>query len=180
MTTKENPGVSPGALPTTTDTDEVRDPPCPTTPAPPAHLASFVALGRPMPFARPRFHKGRSFDDPAYAAAKEALGILALKAARPPLGNPVAVTLTFLYARPEFGVRVGERFFSRAPDVDNLAKTVLDALNGIWWDDDRRVYRLVAEKRWGIEDRTEIVARWEAAEAETTTTKKRSTRKVKP
>ena len=32
----------------------------------------------------------------------------------------------------------------------------------------------------GLKDRTEIVARWEAAEPETTTTKKRTNRKAKP
>lgn len=31
-------------------------------------------------------------------------------------------------------------------DLDNHAKSVLDALNGVAWDDDRRVVRLVVEE----------------------------------
>lgn len=34
------------------------------------------------------------------------------------------------------------------PDADNLAKTVLDALNGIAWDDDSQVCVLLVEKRY--------------------------------
>lgn len=34
-------------------------------------------------------------------------------------------------------------------DCDNLAKTILDALNGIAYDDDKQVCRLFVEKRYG-------------------------------
>lgn len=35
-------------------------------------------------------------------------------------------------------------------DVDNLAKGVLDAANGVVWYDDSAVVRLIAEKRYGL------------------------------
>jgi Holliday junction resolvase RusA-like endonuclease len=37
------------------------------------------------------------------------------------------------------------------PDVDNLAKSVLDALNGIAWVDDSQIVKLSAEKHYSIE-----------------------------
>lgn len=43
-------------------------------------------------------------------------------------------------------------------DVDNVAKTILDAGNGILWADDRQIARLTIEKAFGPEDRTHIEA----------------------
>jgi len=40
--------------------------------------------------------------------------------------------------------------------VDNVAKTLLDAGNGILWADDRQIARLSIEKAYGPEDRTHI------------------------
>lgn len=44
-----------------------------------------------------------------------------------------------------------------AHDVDNIAKACLDALNGIFWRDDRQVVRLTSEKFEG--DANEIAIR---------------------
>jgi Holliday junction resolvase RusA-like endonuclease len=41
------------------------------------------------------------------------------------------------------------------PDLDNVAKAVLDACNGVAWIDDRQVVRLVVEKGYGAEPRIE-------------------------
>lgn len=35
------------------------------------------------------------------------------------------------------------------PDIDNIAKIVLDAINGVCFDDDKQVYELRATKRYG-------------------------------
>lgn len=80
-----------------------------------------------------------------------------------PKGVPVAVELTFALQRPldHFKARSRERELKKAspavpcvkPDVDNLAKAVLDAL-GVWpkkarpclWEDDIQVARLFVSK----------------------------------
>lgn len=41
---------------------------------------------------------------------------------------------------------------TQKPDVDNIAKTILDALNGIAWGDDSQVCELTIKKRFGEED----------------------------
>ena len=43
----------------------------------------------------------------------------------------------------------GKILHTKKIDCDNLCKTVLDALNGIAYDDDKQVCRLYAEKRYG-------------------------------
>jgi Holliday junction resolvase RusA-like endonuclease len=42
------------------------------------------------------------------------------------------------------------------PDIDNLEKAVLDALNGVAWKDDTQVARVVKEKTYGTEGRTTV------------------------
>jgi Holliday junction resolvase RusA-like endonuclease len=42
------------------------------------------------------------------------------------------------------------------PDLDNVAKAVLDALNGVIYDDDKQVIKLVAEKRYSFDPRVEV------------------------
>jgi len=42
------------------------------------------------------------------------------------------------------------------PDIDNLAKGVLDGLSGILWKDDALVVRLVASKRFDLEEYVEV------------------------
>jgi Holliday junction resolvase RusA-like endonuclease len=44
------------------------------------------------------------------------------------------------------------------PDLDNVAKAVLDACNGVLYDDDKQVVQLRVEKAYCTDPRTEIYA----------------------
>lgn len=46
------------------------------------------------------------------------------------------------------GVCLGD-FFDKKPDIDNICKIVLDALNGLAYEDDAKCVGLVAEKKYG-------------------------------
>lgn len=43
------------------------------------------------------------------------------------------------------------------PDVDNIGKIILDALNGVAWVDDKQVTRLEITKLWGREERVNVI-----------------------
>lgn len=43
--------------------------------------------------------------------------------------------------------------YNKKPDIDNICKEVLDALNGMAWNDDASVVKLSGEKRYGSEDK---------------------------
>lgn len=43
----------------------------------------------------------------------------------------------------------GELLYTKPPDLDNLLKIVLDAMNGIVFEDDKQVRKIQAEKKYG-------------------------------
>lgn len=44
------------------------------------------------------------------------------------------------------------------PDLDNVAKAVLDACQGVIYQDDKQVIKLIAEKRYSYDPRIEVYA----------------------
>ncbi len=103
-------------------------------------LGQYHVPGEPRPKARPTCVKGRSNPITPKATREEtdrvAQFLRYLGPANPFLGD-LAVILRFHRSNR---IRV---------DVDNLAKLVLDAANGILWADDSQVFRLDAEKVLG-------------------------------
>ena len=84
---------------------------------------------------------------------RQAVQLAARAAGATPHGEPVEVVIDAVFARPKSHRKDGPALPRQ--DVDNLAKSVLDALTGIAWDDDRQVRRLVIEKSYG-EARTTV------------------------
>lgn len=75
-----------------------------------------------------------------------------------PPGQPVTVTILATLKRPDGHYRKGGELSAaglrsahptKRPDVDNIAKTVLDALNAKAWTDDAAVIELQCKKSWG-------------------------------
>lgn len=50
----------------------------------------------------------------------------------------------------------GEEPYTKKVDADNLAKIVLDALNGVAYEDDKQVTKLTVTKVYGIDPRVEV------------------------
>jgi crossover junction endodeoxyribonuclease RusA len=72
--------------------------------------------------------------------------------------GPVEISMTFFLDRPKNQYRTGKHaaelrpdaqmFPASMPDVDKLARLILDALTGIAWKDDGQVVILTAIKRY--------------------------------
>lgn len=80
-----------------------------------------------------------------------------------PIDGPVGLTLKFRYRPPKsWSKRKTEKaiesreFKITMPDLDNLAKLVKDALNGVAWCDDRQVAWSVTEKSYGPRDEIDV------------------------
>ena len=125
---------------------------------------TFEVAGDPVPQPRPRVSTRGGFAR-AYVPAKHpvhayrrAIAHEAAKAGATPGRGIVSVVIDAVFVRPKYhktkrGVKVSAPEVPRQ-DVDNVAKAVLDALNGVAWVDDTQVSRLVVEKSYGPEGRT--------------------------
>ena len=70
------------------------------------------------------------------------------------LTGPIGCNLLFHFARPKSHTRKQREcgWHTGKADVDNLAKLVFDALNGIAYDDDKQIAYIQAHKRWAYGD----------------------------
>ena len=121
--------------------------------------------GDPVPQPRPRVSTAGGFAR-AYVPSKhpvhayrQAIALAAAAAGLREQAKPVSVVIDAVFARPKShlnksGVKPTAPALPR-PDVDNLAKAVLDSLQDVMGDD-THVARLVVEKSWGTEGRTTV------------------------
>jgi Holliday junction resolvase RusA-like endonuclease len=126
---------------------------------------TFTIDGDPVPQPRPRVSTVGGFAR-AYVpkthgihAYRQAVAISAKVAGLANTGQPVSVVIDAVFARPKShlnksGVKATAPQLPR-PDVDNIGKAVLDALQDVMGDD-TMVSRLVVEKSWGSEGRTTV------------------------
>ena len=112
----------------------------------------------PVPFARPRFNRGRGFQAPKQAKYCQALKHLLLSKTYHTMSE-------FLRVDTIFTVKKTKKLLHPYPtkcDADNYRKIVLDAFNTLLWDDDRRIVGGMNEKRWGDHGQVHITIRkWE-------------------
>jgi len=126
---------------------------------------TFSVPGEPVPQPRPRVSTRGGFAR-AYVPAthpvhayRQALAEAAVAAGLSETGEPLNVVIDAVFKRPKShmrksGVRADAPRLPR-PDVDNIAKAVLDALQDVMGDD-TLVARLVVEKSYGQEARTTV------------------------
>ena len=116
-----------------------------------------VAQGRPRAYTgkdgKPHLYDtGRSkrYKNKVRATIMEAIGLPGqTNGTAYPSGVPVEVIIRVYHSCPKSDERVRtpapQRWRVSTPDIDNIAKGVLDACTGYLWKDDAQVVRLVAE-----------------------------------
>lgn len=98
---------------------------------------------RPMPKGRPRFVKGRTIT-PTATREYEATLVYWLR--------QEAERCSWAIAEGDVCVRIALHFDAKGKppgDVDNYAKAITDAANGVLFRDDRQISRLVVERVMG-------------------------------
>lgn len=125
---------------------------------------TFIVPGTPVAKARPRTtitvtgrvkvytHSKTADAEANILACYRALNIQAF-----PQTTPLVLWATFFFVQPKRGAR--SAYPLGRPDLDNLLKTILDALNSWAFQDDALIVSIMAEKRWasvGEGARTEI------------------------
>lgn len=122
----------------------------------------FRVPGEPRGQGRPRFARigdgVRAYKDRATAIAENVVLLAYVRARHEewsepwPHGVRLCVGATFLLpkSRPKWQRECADRVLKVSrPDADNVAKTVLDALNKVAWVDDAQVVDLRASKGYG-------------------------------
>ncbi len=141
-------------------------------------VVRLVIPGPPVAWARARRRGGRYFTAPAQAEYAERVRQAWLIAGRPrlPDGSVLAVRADFHLARPASHYATGRNAGQLrrtapawplgGPDVDNLLKGPLDALNGLAFDDDGQIGHAQVFRRYagnGREPGT-VLALWPFAQ----------------
>ena len=79
-----------------------------------------------------------------------------------PFSGAVAVTLSYRYQRPKSHYLRGllretaPKHYTQTPDLDNIEKAVLDALNKVAYEDDKQIVRKFTHKEWHHENEIEL------------------------
>ena len=112
----------------------------------------FFVPGTVVPKARPRMNRktGAVYTPKGTAHFEGIVRSIAAVHFPEPFTGPVGVEMTFALPRPKRLIWKRKRmvpvWHTTRPDLDNLEKTIMDALNGIAWNDDAQVCRKFAEK----------------------------------
>ncbi len=130
---------------------------------------SFTVPGNPQGKARPRFGNGHTYT-PAKTVMYENLiracyrRMVKMLGHENPFQGQVQVYITAVYPIPKSaskkrrGAMLGGKLLPTVkPDLDNVIKAVLDALNGVAYLDDSQIVSLSASKRYGITPRVEVL-----------------------
>lgn len=96
---------------------------------------------------RPRFYRGHVYPDRRQVEYEREVLARFKQAGGRKLAGPVAVRIDIWRHLPaSTPKRVQSAPDTHTPDVDNIAKSVLDALNGSAWADDKQVVKLTVVK----------------------------------
>lgn len=77
-------------------------------------------------------------------------------------GKALSVTITAIFRAPDSYSEKKKRElvgkpYTKKPDADNLAKAILDALNGVAYPDDAQIVKLTVRKRYGDADMVHVL-----------------------
>lgn len=135
-------------------------------------MIEFKVEGKAVPQPRPRVVRMRNGQTRAYNSEKSVVYKRIVKAAALSEMNkqrltmtdrPLAMRLTFVFAPPKSytknkleAVKSGELRYTKKPDLDNLAKAILDACNNTVYKDDSQIITLSINKEYGHTDHVAV------------------------
>lgn len=105
-----------------------------------------VIPGRPVPKGRPRFNRktGVVYNPERTRQYEQLVGWCAKQIFKKPLKNELAVYID---------VYVKNNVF---PDIDNIAKSILDGMQGVAYENDRQIYFLSVQRLRGKDEYVEV------------------------
>jgi len=124
---------------------------------------------KPTPLKRPRLTRigGKPvIYDASKKEKKDWLTLAQIFKPDEPFSGPLRIFLEFYFPRPKNHFRTGKysgelkptapHIHTNMPDVDNLSKFILDAMNEVFYEDDRQVVELNSHKEYSNEHQNKI------------------------
>ena len=136
-------------------------------------VIEFTIPGEPKGKGRPRLGRSGHAYTPHDTAAYENLVKVCFSEAYPdhePLSSDIPVTayIRAYYKIPKstskkkyLAMIIGSLYPLKKPDLDNIAKIICDALNGIAYYDDAQVRKMIIEKYYSKDPRVDVRFEWE-------------------
>lgn len=128
---------------------------------------AFLIPGKPMGKARPRFYRGRAVTPEETREYESLTAILYLCAARDKKfedKQPLRLFIDAYYPIPKSiskkrraEIENGCVLPSCKPDIDNVVKIILDALNGVAYHDDSQVVEIHAAKHYADDPKVSVI-----------------------
>ena len=133
---------------------------------------SFWIPGQPIGKGRPRFARGRAYTPPITHRAEMKVAAIAsgamIEAGLKPFTAPVSCVIVARYRIPPSWTKAKQadaqahKIVPGKPDLDNVLKLILDACNGVCFEDDAQVAWIEAIKTFS--DEPGIMVRFAADE----------------
>jgi len=123
-------------------------------------MIKFTVYAEPKAKGRPRFARKKNFvmaytDKKTKDAEKEFIDKSEKFKPVHPIEGAVAVKLTFIKEKPKaYPKKV--KYWTKKPDIENLAKLVLDAMNEIFWVDDSQIVAISTFKLYGSPNQIKV------------------------
>lgn len=114
---------------------------------------NFTFMIKPQAKERPRFSRhGHAYTSIKTKTFENTIAYLARKQFQGnPLEGPLQIHFKFYFKSPKKSILQYPR-----PDLDNLIKSVSDALNGIAYKDDAQICNIISSKQWCADDEIQV------------------------
>ena len=134
-------------------------------------MIHFKIEGKPVPQGRPRAVRMgagvRMYDPPKSKVYKQMVAAKVRSYMKingiQTITEPLAVHLNFYFTPPKSyskkrirAIEAKEELFTKKPDLDNLAKLILDSCNNLLFKDDSQIIGLTIGKHYGHEDYVDV------------------------
>jgi len=122
-------------------------------------MIEFFVPGTPQALQRHRSTKSGHRYDPSAGDKQDFLAKAMASRPEEPLLGPIALVVNCYFTRPKSHYRTGKysrifkdtapKWHTSRPDADNILKFIGDALNDIFWHDDRQIVVAEIRKMYG-------------------------------
>lgn len=119
----------------------------------------FEIPGKPFAKQRPRVGKWGGYTPKETVSFERTVGQIALEHIKTPLEGPICVDIVAIFEPAKSWSKKKKedhmwQAHTQRPDLDNLAKAILDGMNRIAFADDGQVSRMKCKKQWGENAKT--------------------------